>query len=66
MSTLAVIPCASRRSASRQAAARAVGKPMVQHVWERARAARGIDELVIATDDERIVPRDAVSARRSR
>ncbi|HTM58239.1 MAG TPA: 3-deoxy-manno-octulosonate cytidylyltransferase [Candidatus Udaeobacter sp.] len=30
------------------------GKPMLQHVWERARKARGIDELVIATDDERI------------
>lgn len=30
------------------------GKPMLQHVWERAHAARGIDELVIATDDERI------------
>ena len=30
------------------------GKPMLQHVWERARAARGIDELLIATDDERI------------
>ena len=30
------------------------GKPMLQHVWERARAARGLDELVIATDDERI------------
>lgn len=30
------------------------GKPMLQHVWERARAAAGIDELVIATDDERI------------
>lgn len=30
------------------------GKPMLQHVWERARAASGLDELVIATDDERI------------
>src|SRR5262249_21159107 len=30
------------------------GKPMLQHVWERARAATGIDELVVATDDERI------------
>jgi len=30
------------------------GKPMVQHVWERASAAKGLDELVIATDDERI------------
>ena len=30
------------------------GKPMLQHVWERARAVRGLDELVVATDDERI------------
>lgn len=30
------------------------GRPMIRHVWERARAAHGIDELVIATDDERI------------
>lgn len=30
------------------------GKPMLQHVWERAREASGLDELVIATDDERI------------
>ena len=30
------------------------GKPMLQHVWERARAAEGLDELVIATDDDRI------------
>jgi len=30
------------------------GKPMLRHVWERAQAARGIDELVIGTDDERI------------
>lgn len=30
------------------------GKPLLQHVWDRARKAPGIDELVIATDDERI------------
>ncbi len=30
------------------------GKPMLQHVWERARGAEGLDALVIATDDERI------------
>ena len=30
------------------------GKPMLQHVWERARAAQGLDELLVATDDERI------------
>ncbi len=28
---------------------------MIQHVWERARAARGIDRLIVATDDDRIV-----------
>ena len=27
---------------------------MLQHVWERARAAKGLDERVVATDDERI------------
>jgi len=35
------------------------GKPMLQHVWERARAASGLTALVIATDDERI----AIAAR---
>ncbi len=30
------------------------GKPMVRHVWERARAAAGLDRLVLATDDDRI------------
>ena len=30
------------------------GRPLLQHVWERAQAAPGIDALVIATDDERI------------
>ncbi|SRR5579862_314786 len=30
------------------------GKPLVQHVWERCQAARGVDEVIIATDDMRI------------
>ena len=30
------------------------GKPMLRHVWERARQAPGIDDLVVATDDARI------------
>jgi 3-deoxy-manno-octulosonate cytidylyltransferase (CMP-KDO synthetase) len=34
------------------------GKPMIQHVYERARRARLLDELIVATDDQRIV--DAV------
>ncbi len=31
------------------------GKPMLQHVWERAARARSIGRLVVATDDERIL-----------
>ncbi len=30
------------------------GKPMVQHVYERARACRSVNEVLVATDDERI------------
>jgi 3-deoxy-manno-octulosonate cytidylyltransferase (CMP-KDO synthetase) len=30
------------------------GKPMIQHVWERTRAAKRVDAVAIATDDERI------------
>ncbi|MGH7743056.1 MAG: 3-deoxy-manno-octulosonate cytidylyltransferase [Candidatus Eiseniibacteriota bacterium] len=55
MSVLAVIP--ARFAAQRfpgKPLAMLWGKPMLRHVWERARAARGIDELIIATDDERI------------
>src|SRR5438093_5737779 len=52
---LAIIP--ARHGASRfpgKPLALLWGKPMLQHVWERGRAARGIDRLVIATDDGRI------------
>ena len=31
-----------------------LGKPMIQHVWERCSEARCFDEVVVATDDERI------------
>lgn len=30
------------------------GKPMIQHVWERAKQALTLDDLIIACDDERI------------
>ncbi|MBI5369389.1 MAG: 3-deoxy-manno-octulosonate cytidylyltransferase [Planctomycetes bacterium] len=30
------------------------GKPLIQHTWERVRAARTVDDVVVATDDERI------------
>jgi len=30
------------------------GKPMIQHVWERARRAKLLDDLLVACDDERV------------
>ena len=38
-----------------KALARLAGKPMIQRVWERAREAKRLDRLVVATDDERIL-----------
>jgi 3-deoxy-manno-octulosonate cytidylyltransferase (CMP-KDO synthetase) len=52
---LAVIP--ARHAATRfpgKPLALLWGKPLIQHVWERARTIAGVDVLVIATDDERI------------
>jgi 3-deoxy-manno-octulosonate cytidylyltransferase (CMP-KDO synthetase) len=31
-----------------------LGKPMIQHVWERARQAKLLDDVIIACDDERV------------
>ncbi len=55
MKTVAVIP-------ARMAAVRLPGKPLlrrtgkylIEHVVERARAARRVDDVIVATDDERI------------
>jgi len=33
------------------------GKPMIQHVYERARQSRSLDRLIVATDDDRIYHR---------
>ena len=30
-------------------------KPLVQHVWERCQQCKAVDDVIIATDDERIV-----------
>jgi 3-deoxy-manno-octulosonate cytidylyltransferase (CMP-KDO synthetase) len=52
---LGVIP--ARFASSRfpaKALASLAGKPMVQHVWERASMSRYLDEVLVATDDERI------------
>ncbi len=56
MAVLAVIPArlASTRLPEKPLA-RIAGKPMVVHVWERARQARSVDRVVVAADDEKIV-----------
>lgn len=56
MKVVAVIP--ARYGSVRfpgKALAGIAGKPMVQHVFERARGARRVSRVVIATDDERIL-----------
>lgn len=55
MNVVGVIP--ARYSSTRFEAkvlADILGKPMLQHVWERARQALVLDDLIIACDDERI------------
>jgi len=54
-SVLAIIP--ARYESTRlpgKALADIAGRPMIEHVYRRAAAARCIDALVVATDDERI------------
>ncbi|MEW6075679.1 MAG: 3-deoxy-manno-octulosonate cytidylyltransferase [Candidatus Omnitrophota bacterium] len=56
MDVIGVIP--ARYSSTRfegKVLADIAGKPMLQHVWERAKESPLLDELVIATDDERIM-----------
>lgn len=53
--TIGVIP--ARFSSTRfegKVLADLAGKPMVQHVWERAKEARLLNDLIIATDDQRV------------
>jgi len=59
MRAIAVIPArfASTRFPGKPLAAD-TGKPLIQHVCERASAARRIDRVIVATDDQRIL--DAV------
>ena len=55
MRTLAVLP--SRYPSSRfpgKPLAPIAGRPMIQWVWEAASRARGVDAVVVATDDARI------------
>jgi len=53
---LAVIP--SRYASTRfpgKPLAPLAGKPMVRHVWERCQRAAGVDGVIVATEDERVV-----------
>jgi 3-deoxy-manno-octulosonate cytidylyltransferase (CMP-KDO synthetase) len=55
MDVIGVIP--ARYSSTRfegKVLADILGKPMIQHVWERARQARLLNDLIIACDDERV------------
>lgn len=55
MKAVAVLP--ARMGSSRfpgKPLARILGKPMIQHVWERVSSARGLSETVVATCDEEI------------
>jgi len=55
MKTIGVIPA---RYASTRLKAKVLvdllGKPLIQHVWERARQAKRLDGLLIAVDDEHV------------
>jgi len=55
MEVIGVIP--ARYSSTRfegKVLADILGKPMLQHVWERAKEAIVLDDLIIACDDERV------------
>ena len=55
MDVIGVIP--ARYSSTRFEAkvlADIFGKPMIQHVWERAKLAKTLDDLMIACDDEKV------------
>jgi 3-deoxy-manno-octulosonate cytidylyltransferase (CMP-KDO synthetase) len=55
MKVVAIIPA---RSASTRFPGKVIapilGKPMIQRVWERTKLAMAIDQVVVATDDERV------------
>src|SRR3989338_5399167 len=56
MKTIGVIP--ARWGSTRfegKVLADLLGKPVVQHVWENAKKAKTLDDLIVACDDERII-----------
>lgn len=56
MDVIGIIP--ARYSSTRfegKVLADILGKPMLQHVWERAKQTHTLDDLIIACDDERVL-----------
>ncbi|MFA6141810.1 MAG: 3-deoxy-manno-octulosonate cytidylyltransferase [Candidatus Omnitrophota bacterium] len=56
MNAIGVIP--ARWGATRfegKILANLLGKPVIQHVWENAKRAKTLDDLIVACDDERIL-----------
>ncbi len=56
MKAIGVIP--ARWGATRfqgKVLAELLGKPVIQHVWENAKKAKTLDDLIVACDDERII-----------
>ncbi|MFH1791401.1 MAG: 3-deoxy-manno-octulosonate cytidylyltransferase [Candidatus Omnitrophota bacterium] len=56
MNAIGVIP--ARWASSRfegKILAEVAGKPIIQHVWENAKKAKLLDDLIIATDNEKVV-----------
>ena len=56
MKVIGIIP--ARWGATRfegKVLANLLGKPVIQHVWENAKRAKTLDDLVVACDDERIM-----------
>ena len=55
MKALGVIPARLGSTRLSEKILRSIGgKPMIQHVWERARQAKKLEGVIIATDDTRI------------
>ena len=64
MDVIGIIP--ARYSSSRfegKVLADVLGKPMLQHVWERAKQSIVLDDLIIACDDQRIAQKLLETAR---
>jgi 3-deoxy-manno-octulosonate cytidylyltransferase (CMP-KDO synthetase) len=55
MKTLGVIPARLGSTRLPEKILRSIGnKPMIQHVWERAKRAKKLEDVIVATDDARI------------